>query len=349
MTRLTLSFTPLGVLIFRDYRGFDAGQHHEAATQLPTGSAMRGCVRGALFRLLGADFRQGEHYGLQDAALRAWLGGRKEEGTLRLRGPWLGSVAEDGTLRRWYTPRLDRDGCDQSLSRSLTDAPLQPASSFLTVSHPAQQLMVRTPGVKARGEPILDGLDGRTRELSSLVKRERRVGIARDPALRTVEEGLFYFQDTLRFCDDARVVVELDCPEPAQEKLVRQLDGQAVQLGGRGQYALLEVLPASPPKVPANIVGVRFTTPLVLDPNQGLSMPNEEITLAWICTDDADVVGGFDLGKRQPRPLHTTLPAGTVLGLDGVTDYMAQIHDHTWGQPDPLDRAGYGATLPIGD
>lgn len=56
--RRTLLFEPLGVVMFRDHRPFDAGQHVLARSQYPLPSVFRGAVRTALFNAAGADFRK---------------------------------------------------------------------------------------------------------------------------------------------------------------------------------------------------------------------------------------------------------------------------------------------------
>ncbi len=54
----TLLFEPLGVLLFRDDRPFDAGQHSLAVSRFPLPSVFRGAVRTALFLAADAEFDQ---------------------------------------------------------------------------------------------------------------------------------------------------------------------------------------------------------------------------------------------------------------------------------------------------
>ena len=54
--------------------------------------------------------------------------------------------------------------------------------------------------------------------------------------------------------------------------------------------------------------------------------------------------GGFDLASQLPKPLHTTLPAGTILELDGVSE-PAALTDHTWGQNPEHFLAGHGSAI----
>lgn len=83
-TTWTLLFEPLGVLVFRDDRPFDAGRHALAVSRFPLPSVFRGAVRAALFEAAGADFRRpGFGLGGEDAILG---NGQQREG-FTLRGP----------------------------------------------------------------------------------------------------------------------------------------------------------------------------------------------------------------------------------------------------------------------
>lgn len=82
----TLLFEPLGMLVFRDDRPFDAGCHALAASRFPLPSVFRGAVRTALFEVAGADFRQ-PRFGLGDED--AVLGNASQHEQFMLRGPLL--------------------------------------------------------------------------------------------------------------------------------------------------------------------------------------------------------------------------------------------------------------------
>lgn len=88
--RLIVFFEPLDVLHFRDHRPSDAGFQALSQSHFPLPSVFRGCLRTALFRQLGADFSSpDDSFGIQQDWARALLGGRRDPGHLRLRGPLL--------------------------------------------------------------------------------------------------------------------------------------------------------------------------------------------------------------------------------------------------------------------
>lgn len=82
----TLTFEPLGALLFRDDRPFNAGQHRLAVSRFPLPSVFRGAVRTALFEAADANFHKRPHFGLTDAT-RELLGDANTAETVDLRGP----------------------------------------------------------------------------------------------------------------------------------------------------------------------------------------------------------------------------------------------------------------------
>lgn len=80
----TLLFEPLGVLVFRDDRPFNAGQHSLAVSRFPLPSVFRGAIRTALFEAAGADFHAAG-FGLGDDF--AILGNAAQREKFKLRGP----------------------------------------------------------------------------------------------------------------------------------------------------------------------------------------------------------------------------------------------------------------------
>lgn len=100
-TRITVFFEPLDVLQFRDHRPFDMGAHVVANTVFPRPSTFRGALRSLLFRMFEANFGDdGEHFGITEPWACRWLGGRRKDGTLAMRGPLLARRAGSSTSGR---------------------------------------------------------------------------------------------------------------------------------------------------------------------------------------------------------------------------------------------------------
>ena len=91
VTTWTLLFEPLGVLMFRDHRPFDAGRDGIARSRFPYPSVFRGAVRSALFENSGADFSQ-PRFGLE-GELAELLGDDRQLERFALRGPMLARCA----------------------------------------------------------------------------------------------------------------------------------------------------------------------------------------------------------------------------------------------------------------
>ncbi len=111
--RITLFFQPEDVLLFRDARPFDMGQHVLARSVFPQPTVFRGAVRTALFRQLGADFgKRDEHFGLELDWAKEVLGGKSAPGRLTLRGPVAAELIRDKETnqekaRPFFHPPLD--------------------------------------------------------------------------------------------------------------------------------------------------------------------------------------------------------------------------------------------------
>jgi CRISPR type III-B/RAMP module-associated protein Cmr3 len=89
----TLLFEPLGVLVFRDDRPFNAGQHSLAVSRFPLPSVFRGAIRTALFEAAGADFHA-DGFGLADEY--AILGNAADRERFNLRGPLVARLTGSG-------------------------------------------------------------------------------------------------------------------------------------------------------------------------------------------------------------------------------------------------------------
>lgn len=113
---IRLFFEPLDVLLFRDHRPFDAGLHTRARKRMPFPTTFVGCVRTALFRLLGADFSRngkGEFFGITDPWAQTFLGGATEPVGFRFQGPFVARYGEPqgpafrGEINVFYPPPAD--------------------------------------------------------------------------------------------------------------------------------------------------------------------------------------------------------------------------------------------------
>jgi len=182
---------------------------------------------------------------------------------------------------------------------------------------------------------------------SCVYKHEDRVGIARDLQTLTTEERMFYVKRPFRLAQDCGFAVDVEVPGGEGDRALDALDGQVVPLGGKAHRARIHVSKRSlwtehlkSATAPGGRLKVCLVTSLVL---------SEKLT-EWPAgircgvTDRADPVGGYDLAKREPKPLRRVLPAGTVLHLEGlgVDEALAALGGEEWNMN---QRAGHGAAL----
>ncbi len=358
----TLLFEPLGVLMFRDHRPFDAGRDGIARSRFPYPSVFRGAIRSALFQAAGADFSK-KKFGL-NGELAELLGDNCQKEKFALRGPMLARCAcrqrscSCGVDRKfeyllpWPADLVEVDGPKD-------DAPHfevfgeRPASADSACfrwdghtkklrAHDSSLPWVRGKLVKPSGDvrcltpeggkkyveggklALLKGEDFILQ--SAVLQTEHRVGLARATRTRgrtlTAARGMLYTLLTYRLAEVARFAVEVDVGGPRGELLKTQLnalDGESIRLGGQSGHVRLQVIEhriAPTWKAPAGPTKLWAWTPTLWDPTQ--PPPGLQHALG-----KAIRLGGFDMQKRQPRPLQAALDRGAVLRLKKGTDQHA--------------------------
>lgn len=341
----TLLLEPIDVLSFRDYRGLEPGEQHDVGTLFPTPTVMMGAVRGALFRAAGADFNRTdpkEGYGVPDQ-YRGWLGGPdpEEPFSLTLRGPWLVRGLDGDAPSLWLPKPLG----GRATFDPTTHGDLSPRFHGATR---ASSLRPTPPGHKDGDGPSYVRAHKPHDVLpeEEFFARERRVGITRKLATRSVEAGLFYLQDTLRFARGVGLAVEVEAHTGVHAALLKKLHGQAIPLGGRGHHVRVRVSEGTLRAMSVKgLSHVWCLTPMPLHQSQGLVLP-PGARLAALEAGEPLIVGGFDRAHRRPHPLIRALPAGAVITL---SQPLSSPPDHGWGMSDTHKRAGYGVTQLLGD
>ncbi len=347
-------FEALDTLFFRDGRPFTMGESGWAESQFPPAAhTTQGAIRSLVLDALGvdyADFGNGKHPELAVA-----LGDAGGLGRLDLTGPFL--TLNDGLL---YPTPLDLVKTDAGY-RLLT--PGDAVACDLDAAKPA-----RLPTVEGRGTKTQEGkyvnkdalerlLAGDTSSIieaekgkdganlwplfseetdqPALADRERRIGLARNNALRQAREGMLYSIAHVRPREQVGVAMAVDNLDDKYKPTKQK--GLAQRFGGEGKFAAVRLEPQ--PKWPAmpslaNGVGekVRFklvlTTPARFAPGGWLPdgfKQTDSKTLNWggklngiqceivsACVGKAVRIGGWDLKNNKPRSLEAFVPAGSV-------------------------------------
>jgi CRISPR type III-B/RAMP module-associated protein Cmr3 len=380
--RITLFFEPLDVLQFRDHRPSDAGYHTLAESRFPLPSVFLGCIRTALFRMLGADFNDGEYFGIQQDWARMLLGGKSKPGGLCPRGP-LVVRRDENVVTPYLPPPLDLIAITPD-ERELPECEGTYAiQRFVELDGDAMRLHARDGALepvqgqipwsacepKKRAKPVLltpEGArrylkaatsGGRTVELgnehiidqSELLRKESRVGVARDPVTMTAEDHMLYIQRPFRLRAGHGFAVDVAAGTDQARELIGDLDGAVLPLGGKGHRACVHVhagslLPAdldpggADTAAHANGCVLWLLTPMPVRPGlpgwpQGMSGVAER----------AVSLGGLDMSTNKPKPLAPALPAGTVIRAHGMTprDAMAALA----GDIEDIHRRGLGLAV----
>jgi CRISPR-associated protein Cmr3 len=323
---MKLLVRPIDTWFFRDGTPFDMGDPGQGGVRgvfPPHPPTVAGALRAALARANGWDGR-----GRWPASLCSVLGdGPDDLGSLRFTGPFL--VGPKGPVFRCPRHLVGQAGKDGRFEPQVFVAPGDAVDSDLG---PALRLPRLAPGRLEPGAGWWVGLAGLRKILrwevpgagdlladDDLWAMEPRVGIARDPATRTVRDGHLYSAWHVRPKAGVGLGVEVaglprDWKTPA---------GASIPLGGEGRLGSCEEtaddwlprldLPADgPPRV--TLIPL---TPLLVKREAivgGEALPGPgEARVASACIDRPLRIGGWNSLERRPLPLRSAAAPGTVL------------------------------------
>lgn len=339
MKRACYAFDPMDTLFFRDARPFDQndpGMSEAVSLLPPTPDTVSGALCTALGRRFGAipgtnwrpriDALRESGDAAAAAALER-LATRTDLGGL---GPFL---VEEGPTTNFYFPiprhvlvhdewpRSGREGPpwtllspDQGeLAPTMIDAGKEqdyaPRGDLWIRHDVLKQILAGTLPVVAPG--MLVALD-------EIFPKERRVGIAREHATRTVAEGMLYAAAHLRPASRHRFCFEMDVPEGADQDLG---DLRWIPFGGEGRTAFIAKAPSIAPLNPQFgrsgtealfVVTLLTATPLNQHTNpRQITLGDLNLELVACATDRPLWFGGWDTERKLPRPVRPLLPAGT--------------------------------------
>jgi CRISPR-associated protein Cmr3 len=219
---------------------------------------------------------------------------------------------------------------------------------------------------KTTFEKILNGSLPDLTELisaSDLFKREAHLGIGRNNQHRTAKQGLLYQTQHIRPNLDLAIEVDIEGLEQ-----VNYPTTGIVRLGGEGRGAAFEVIDkqhefigwaeARSPSLP-NVKGIKLIliSPIYVPQTKGYApLPNFEkqeqdgetvwkgqinrIKLTLHCAIIGKTVreGGWDLQNRQPKPVRSFIPAGSVFYCTVDAGDITQLGQQINQQID-LDKA----------
>ena len=270
-----LTFTPVDSWYFRESRphGVAGGDRLESLFPPPV-KTLTGALRTRLGDSLNVDwqaFRRGEAM-WRDISLNALLGDNDSTGSLRF-GPVQIMVGSD-PLYPWPAMLMEKTGAGEK-SDNCSYARLKPGSvvhcdlgrvalpeleqkkagpdmsggkiaekDYLTGPFLEQLLNGDTPGAEMAKKGIV--------RLKALFDLEPRLGIARNQAMATVEEGMLYQTSHLRLHDAVSITLSLaGLPEAVADQLQRDIQqSPLIRLGAEGRMAAMTMAPLKQPLQP---------------------------------------------------------------------------------------------------
>lgn len=370
MTKQTIAFSAVDTLFFRESRPMEAQGELQSVFPPPIRT-----LAGSLRTLIG------EHKGVNWASFKPdhevakVIGFGDDLGQLKLQGAWISlagkrlyptpltllkQAAEDGGCDKLHCLQLDGEGtwCDLGKKVRLPKLPNDAARG----SKPLENHWLSQQGLEAllqgKKMPELTDLVGE----SELFEQESRLGIARDNVTQVVKKGLLYQTSHIR--PNPALSVEIDAdgvPSDLPKKAM-------LRLGGEGRIANIEItdckrkFPALPSFNGAKGLALYLMTPLPIaqqekgwQPLPGFvreekanqtvwrgTLNGVELTLHGAVTGKVLREGGWDMAKREPRPVISLTPAGSVFWCQPSGDIEAAakaLHDTHIGT---LTEYGYG-------
>jgi len=305
-------FEALDSLFFRGAKPFNSGEGGFLDSQFPpTAQTMAGVIRSAIGESKGVDwakFRTGQQEDIAE------LIGKDSDDVGKLR--FCGSYMCKGKQRLYpvplhllYSSKKNDWGrlapSKAALKTDMGDRLLPEVLKVVEGAKPLENAWLDP----AAFEKVLQGeYPSRFYKEEDLCVAEARTGIERDNVKRTVNEGMLYFTRHIRLKEGVSLVMDVaGADDVVPEPMLR--------LGGEGRMANVRVQKAVDSKLRKNdgAVGTAMIVLLTHGDFDGEPEPKlEGIEIVSACTGKAVREGGWDYKKRQPKPLKSLVPAGSV-------------------------------------
>lgn len=184
-------------------------------------------------------------------------------------------------------------------------------------------------------------------EKSELWEEEERTGIGIEKSTRTSKQGMLYFTSHIRPNSELSIAIKVKGINENWHQKVPPV----LPLGGEGRMATVKIdddkniIPPMP-KLKVEAGKIRFTvtliTPGCIWPLEGTEKTTKEMgnlikkgyssipgNCVSACIGKLKQVGGFDIKKREPRPLMPIIPAGSMWFYEGEAkdiDTLKNLH-----------------------
>lgn len=331
------------VLMFRDSRRFTAGTNFTARSMFPPNPrTVYGMLRTHLIEVLGnGDFAAFKDGRLGD--LHRVLGTPQQAGTLRLHGVYL-AKRDNQQANFFVRPPLDllrqksKEPVPMGSAPSLQIAKVQPIGSDFVTDLPFndwQPLLAE--GQVSEVDGWLDStgfdlyLDDKTTSNvtkdEDLFEREMHTGLGMDHSVRRGKDSLFYQAEYIRLRKDVGLLIGISGDDGKMPQ------SGMINIGGEGRTAFYQTVQVKtePTRVSATSGRVKIVllTPAYFSGGwqpQSNEQPRSSDWSPWVgagklvslAIGKPQIISGWDLVNKRPRPVRHFLPAGSVFYFENA-------------------------------
>ncbi|MBK8563981.1 MAG: type III-B CRISPR module-associated protein Cmr3 [Saprospiraceae bacterium] len=183
-------------------------------------------------------------------------------------------------------------------------------------------------------------------KLGDFIKSEPKVGIGRNDATRSAEEGLLYRVDTKRLDKIEMRIITSDA-----EYSTDNVNRSVVHLGGETKLIQIkkvgrDTLEIRKPNLQKGQFKIYLCTPAFFTKHgwkPDLERIGIQATLVAACVGKPISIGGYDIIKNEPKPMLKAVPAGSVYYYE-TEEEPESIFNKIHGQSisDVMQEQGYG-------
>ena len=346
----SLFIEPLDVLFLRGNKLFgDPGSYGESMVP-PWPSVVSGALRSALIARKGYDFAD---YALGRITDDHELGTPKQPGTFTLKSFHLARRFNNGQVERLYPVPADlvitKTGDNAPDIRRLSPNPIagkilsSAATPYLAVLPEPQRAKPQT-GYWLTEQQWMTHLTGEAINASGLLqakdlwKTDERVGIALDLKKRQAADGQLFTTQAIALLKSEHITADYETRYTvgfmAEVSGVTMPSELTLRLGGDGRAARAVSVPDMPKPVDFNALANAGRCRLIMSSPglfsggwkpTGVTANGQELRfdlsgvrgrLVCATVPRAEIISGFDMARRQPKPAQRVAPIGSVYWLD---------------------------------
>lgn len=354
------------VLMFRDSKPFTAGQNFTARSTFPPHPrTMQGVIRTHILDGEGADFAKFASEQEKEAIKRV-VGSPSKFGELALIGPFVARrTGTDQRVVRLFRPPLDllqkKPNPDNPSKPDNPYVVLQPKCvSRLCTNNPFKEWVPLLHNYDEVDEvegwleehQLVNYLQGNSIEgvveTKNLYHTEARVGLGLDYSKRRGAESQFYHAEFIRPHSDSNATTGLLVGTDNDDGLIK--DGP-IAIGGEGRTGTIRAAGYQPQNLITERQGrvkVILLTPAYFTggykPASWERFVGKEAKLVALAIGKPQVISGWDLANKRPRPARHLVPAGSVFYFEdaALTD-AAFTESPTPEAEETYGKMGFGA------